>query len=218
MEQTDFIIWGSSGHAKVLADLIKSIGGVVRCLVDNDPAAIPAVGGVPLLHGERALREWLCRFDNPPPFAGAIAIGGDRGADRRAIASCFTTLSISLPPLIHPRAIVSPSAIIGFGSQVLANSVVAAECVIGNAVIINNSANIDHECRVADGAHIAPGAVLCGCIVVEQDAFIAAGATVLPRTTIGHSATVGAGAVVTRDVPAHAIVVGVPATPITRRQ
>lgn len=46
---------------------------------------------------------------------------------------------------------------------------------------------------------------------VRRRASIGSNATILPGVTIGESAMVGAGAVVTRDVPDHAIVVGVPA-------
>lgn len=48
-------------------------------------------------------------------------------------------------------------------------------------------------------------------IVIEHDAWIGANAIILPGVTIGAFAIVGAGAVVTKDVPAYAIVVGVPA-------
>jgi acetyltransferase-like isoleucine patch superfamily enzyme len=47
--------------------------------------------------------------------------------------------------------------------------------------------------------------------LVKQGASIGANATIICGVTIGEYAMVGAGAVVTRDVPAYALVVGVPA-------
>jgi acetyltransferase-like isoleucine patch superfamily enzyme len=62
-------------------------------------------------------------------------------------------------------------------------------------------------------SRLAPGLIkpIRGRIVVEDDAWIGAGAIVLPNVTIGEGAVVGAGAVVTRDVPPFTVVVGVPA-------
>jgi acetyltransferase-like isoleucine patch superfamily enzyme len=50
-----------------------------------------------------------------------------------------------------------------------------------------------------------------GSILVKKNAWIGAGATILPGITIGENAIVAAGAVVTKDVPANAIVGGIPA-------
>ncbi|RDZ34009.1 MULTISPECIES: DUF2255 family protein [unclassified Haloferax] len=50
-----------------------------------------------------------------------------------------------------------------------------------------------------------------GEVVVERNAWIGAGATILPDVTIGENSVVAAGAVVTKDVPANTVVAGVPA-------
>jgi acetyltransferase-like isoleucine patch superfamily enzyme len=53
-----------------------------------------------------------------------------------------------------------------------------------------------------------------GHVAIEDDAWIGAGAIILPNVTIGEAAVVGAGAVVTKDVPPRTIVVGNPARPL----
>ncbi len=54
-------------------------------------------------------------------------------------------------------------------------------------------------------------------IVVEEDVFLGARVTVLPGVTIGRGAAVGAGSVVTKDVPAEVVVAGNPARVIRAR-
>lgn len=54
-------------------------------------------------------------------------------------------------------------------------------------------------------------------VVIGHDVWVGHGAVVMPGVTIGNGSIVGANAVVTRDVPAYAIVAGVPARPLRRR-
>ncbi len=206
-----FVLWGSAGHAKVLADLVGLQGGKVIALFDNDFDATSSVSGAVLYHGEKGFREWLTLQKSLKNIGAALAIGGVRGKDRQELAQALIEAGLSLPMLIHPSAVVSESASIGMGSQVLANTVVAADSILGNLCIVNNSANIDHECILGNGVHIAPGAVLCGSVSVGGNSMVGAGAIVLPNTKIGENVLVGAGAVVTRDIPDGFIVSGNPA-------
>lgn len=104
---------------------------------------------------------------------------------------------------------------------------------LGSRVKVQNYALIYHGATVEDGVFIGPRVCLTndklpraitpsgalkgtddwevGRIVVRYGASIGAGAILLPGVTIGRFAMVGAGAVVTRDVPDHGLVVGQPA-------
>lgn len=210
-EYKSYVLWGSSGHAKVLADIIRLRGGSVVALFDNNPESVSCLPEVPLFRGVVGFSEWLASQASLADTCAALAIGGTSGSDRHDIAQKFKTAGLSLPSLIHPCAAVAESAQLGDGCQILSHAVVAVDVSMGHVCIVNTSASVDHECRLGIGVHIAPGAVLCGCVSVGDNVMIGAGAVVLPRVCIGDGALIGAGAVVTRDVPAGAVVVGNPA-------
>lgn len=207
------VVWGGRGHALVVAELVGTRTQPIAVVVDRDPSITSPLGGVPLVTGHEGLDGWLRTWEGPP-LAFAVAIGGGRGADRRALHQHLIDRGLTAAPLVHPAAHVTTTATIGPGSQVLAGAVVAAAAALGTQVIVNTAASVDHECHLDDGAHIGPGATLAGDVHVERDAFVGAGATVLPGLRIGTGAVVGAGAVVTRDVAPRTIVVGVPAREI----
>jgi len=218
MNEKRFVLWGSAGHAKVLADLIRSRRGRIEALFDNNPGARSCLPGVPIYHGPEGFSFWLERHNSGAEIFGVIAIGTIAREDRLIIASYMQNYGIKMISLIHPTASVSQTSSVGFGCQILANSVVAADVNIGNLCILNNSCNVDHECIIGDNVHIAPGAVLCGCITIGKNVMIGAGSVILPRISIGDNSTIGAGSVVTSDVKSNEIVAGSPARIIRKNK
>jgi sugar O-acyltransferase (sialic acid O-acetyltransferase NeuD family) len=210
-EGMNFVLWGSAGHAKVLADLIRLKEGRVSALFDNSPTAKNSLPDVPLFRGRQGFADWLQQQSSVLEISAAIAIGGNKGADRQEIMRQFKAAGLRLPNLIHPTATVAVSAKMGEGCQILAHAILAPDVCMGAVCIINHGASVDHECKLENGVHVAPGAVLCGCVQVGENSMIGAGAVVLPRISIGQGALVGAGAVVTRNVPDRAVVFGNPA-------
>ena len=214
-ESKRYVLWGSAGHAKVLDEAIRQRGHQVIALFDNSPSATSVLKDVELVGGIDDFDPWIKTIGDRGDVCGLVAIGGARGQARRIVQSLFSQHGLNIPPLVHPKAFVADTARLGFGSQVLAHALVAPYADIGDACIINHKASIDHECRIADGAHVAPGATLCGCVLVDENVMIGAGSLILPRLRIGRDSIVGAGAVVTRDVPSGVVVVGNPAN-VTR--
>ena len=84
---------------------------------------------------------------------------------------------------------------------------IGARVGIGPGVRILTS----HHREAGRGVPILFAPVEVASVVIDDDADLGVGAIVLPGVTVGRGAQVGAGAVVTRDVPPYAVVVGVPA-------
>lgn len=121
---------------------------------------------------------------------------------------------------------VMPGAVIGERCNLGQNVVVMSGTVIGNNVKIQNNVSIYEGVTLEDDVFCGPSCVFTNVInprshvsrkreylptLVKRGASIGANATIICGATIGEFAFVGAGAVVRGDVPAHALVVGVPA-------
>jgi sugar O-acyltransferase (sialic acid O-acetyltransferase NeuD family) len=202
------IVWGGTGQAKIVRPIIEYYNSEIIVIFDDTPNLAPPFPDIPLLHGKDDFKKWKNRIKG---VGHCIAIGNPNGRVRISISKMLIK-SGSMPiTIVHPTAFISDNSIIGEGTQIMAGSIISPEVVIGKQCIINTKASVDHECILSDGVEIAPGATLCGLVKVKTNAWICAGATILPRITIGKDAIVGAGAVVTKDVPENTTVVGVPA-------
>lgn len=206
----EMIFWGATGQAKVLRECFNNSMKLIA-LFDNNNNIVSPFEDVPLYYGENGFKEWFLSQRKDMTIGFLVAIGGSYGRERLEIQAYLE--SYSLKPLVarHRTAFLAESVTIGLGSQILANSSVCVETFIGRGCIINTGAIVDHECHIDDGVHIGPGARLAGCVKVERFSMIGMGAVVLPRIRIGEGAIVGAGSIVTKDVPPHTVVIGNPA-------
>jgi len=104
---------------------------------------------------------------------------------------------------IGPNAYIGPNCVL-FG---------AAGIEIGEAALISPGVVItshQHSFR-SDKTDIREQPLIFASVAIERDVWIGANATILPGVRLGHGCVVGAGAVVTRDVPPRRVVLGVPA-------
>lgn len=141
------------------------------------------------------------------------------------------------PSIIHDTAEIGPYTVVWHFAVIREFTKIGARCAIGSAAYIGHATVLGDDVRVQDKAHLTDhmvignrvyiGALVVTMndkyprvnnpgftrqdIVIEDDASIGCGAVILPGVRIGKGAMVGAGAVVTKDVPPYRTVVGNPA-------
>ena len=122
---------------------------------------------------------------------------------------------------------VMPGAVIGKHCSLGQNVVVMGGTTIGNNVKIQNNVSIYEGVEIEDDVFCGPSMVFTNVVnprshvsrkhefqrtLVRRGSSIGANATIVCGVTLGEYCFIGAGAVVTKDVPAHALMVGVPAS------
>ena len=199
-------LYGAGGHAKVIAEILESMGKTIYGLFD-DNQNIKELNGMNVEKGIRISEEnTFCALEYPI----VISIGNNK--ERAEIVDLLNnSFDARFGKAIHPTAIISPSASIAEGVMILHGSIIQADTIIGKHVLVNTAASIDHENVIGDYAHVSPHATLCGRVHVGEGTHIGAGAVILPNLKIGKWCKIGAGAVVICDIPDFTTAVGNPA-------
>jgi acetyltransferase-like isoleucine patch superfamily enzyme len=140
---------------------------------------------------------------------------------------------------VHPSVTIGENSFVWSFAVICRDVVIGDNCVVGSGVYIGKGCKIGNNVRIQDKAHITDRMIIEDdvfigpCAVTMNDKYpvvnnpeyvafppyfekgcsIGSNATILPGVRIGAYAIVGAGAVVTKDVPAYIVVFGVPAIP-----
>ncbi len=202
---TPVFIFGAGPQGRVLLDIVRSDARRVAAgfLDDRPDRAGVAIAGLPVFHAT----EWLA--GGPRPAAVVVAIGNN--AMRMTVAARITAAGYALYTAIHSSATIAHDVEIGAGSVLCMQAAVGTGCRLGTNVVINTATTLDHDSIVEDGAYLSPGVHSAGHVHVGRQAFVGAGAILLPGVRIGDEAIVGAGSIVLEDVPARSLSYGTPA-------
>ncbi len=120
-------------------------------------------------------------------------------------------LGFAFDSVVHPTVVMSPWVRVAEGCILCAGSILTAQIDVGPHTIVNLACTVGHDSRLGRLVTISPGVHVSGHVTIEDRAFVGSGAVVIENVRIGAGAVIGAGSVVTKDVPPQVLAVGVPA-------
>ena len=131
---------------------------------------------------------------------------------RKKLYDKFTKIGGKFESTISPKASIgSYDVSIGKGTNILSGAILSNSTNIGKGCIIYYNSIITHDCNIGDFVEISPSATILGRVIIDSFTQIGANVTILPNLNIGKNVIVGAGSVVTKDIPDNSLVIGIPA-------
>lgn len=200
---------GTGGFAREVAPLAVAQAGAANVCHLAIESGEDAVNGVPVILQAEATPDTVVSI----PIADA--------AVRRRIDAEMTAAGRSFVSIVAPTCVFRGPSQIGEGAILCDHVVITANVVIGRHFHANLFSYVAHDCVIGDFVTLAPRVCVNGNTVIEDDVYVGTGAVLKQGTPdrplrIGRGAVIGMGAVVTKDVPAGAVVVGNPARPLDR--
>jgi sugar O-acyltransferase (sialic acid O-acetyltransferase NeuD family) len=213
---TKIVVVGGGGLGREVLALLRACNGAskrweIMGFLDADQTLTGKQINGTLVLGQDSWCE--ANRDESLRFVGAV--GNPRLRSR--IVERLTAMSCKFASVIHPDVRIPDSVHIGVGSVIMAGTYFTTDAKIGSHVIIYPNCCITHDVSIADFCMIPPGCNLSGAAILETGVELGAGVSVLPGRRIGEWTIVGAGSVVTQDIPAYSTAVGVPCRVIKQR-
>lgn len=201
-------IYGAGGFGREVAWLAESCGREVAFFIDDHPSTA-AINDIPVIDLQTLAAEHR---------DVEVALGIGSPASRERVARRVADAGFAFAQLIHPRAEHSRWIRWGAGVTICAGNILTTNITLGDHVQINLDCTIGHDARLDDFATLAPGVHVSGWVFIGRRAYLGTGASVINGTAdapivIGDDAVIGAGACVTKSIPAGVTAVGVPARP-----
>ncbi len=208
-----YAVYGASGCGRGIMPLAREQlcrkGVAPERLVFVDDGAVSSS-----MNGQRVLP--YADFLAEPASKRHIVLAIANGAVRERLAARCTADSIQPWSVAAASVVVMDAVVIGEGAALSPFVTITSNIRIGKHFHANLYSYVEHDCVIGDFVTFAPGVKCNGNIVIEDHAYIGAGAVIKhgkpgSPLVIGRGAVVGMGAVVTQSVPTGVTVVGNPA-------
>jgi sugar O-acyltransferase (sialic acid O-acetyltransferase NeuD family) len=204
------IVVGAKGLAKEILEIFYRNGQLENLfffdnVTPNSPEKL--FSRFPIL---RSMDDVLAVFKRLQNSSFSLGLGSP--ILRYQLTNAFQKIGGQLESVISPNTEVGNfGTSIAPGAVILAGSVITNNVSIGTGCLINPGVSISHDSSLGRFVELSPGARITGNCTIGDFCSIGTNASVLPKIRLGVNVVVGAGAVVTRDIPDNSLVVGVPA-------
>ena len=203
------LIVGAKGFAKEVLEVLYQLNDIENVVFYDDVSEdLPKqlYERFDILRNAEEVKEYFQNVDN----RFTIGIGGP--VLRKKMFDKFTGLGGVFTSTISPKANIGNFGNeIEDGSNVMTGTVITNDIHLGKGVLVNLNCTIGHDSTIGDFVEMSPGVHVSGNCKIGSYSNIGTNASILPKITIGENVIVGAGSVVTKDVPSNSLVVGVPA-------
>ncbi len=220
MPPKQIAIYGAGGFAREVAWLIQSCNENIEmyhigCFIDDKSTTQGKV-----LNGIQVISLEMARKQNP--FANIIG-GVGLPKTRQILMEKAAAAGFGFETIIHPRVERSRWIKIGIGTVICAGNILTTNIDIGQHVQLNLDCTIGHDVIMGDYTTLAPGVHISGWVHFGKRVYVGTGAVIINGTEdkpilIGDDSVVGAGTVVTKNVPPGVTVTGVPAKPMQKKK
>jgi len=205
----DLVIVGAGGFGREIAWQISELGQYsILGYIDSDARLQgQKINGLPVLGDSQwllGLRDEIC---------AVICIGNSRSR-KHVYNELSKNPNINFPTIIASNVRYSNSVTFGQGCIICLSTVLTVNITLGDFVIANLDCTIGHDAVLENFATLYPSVNVSGGVHVKACAEIGTGANIIQGKTIGENTIIGAGAVVTKDIPSNCTAVGTPAKPI----
>lgn len=165
------------------------------------------INGYPVLGGIKAVNEIKEKI-------GIVAAIGLPSLKKNLLTQIVNPL-IYYPTLIHPNVLIGSDEVnIGEGTIICAGNILTVNINIGKHVILNLACTVGHDTNIGNYSSFMPAVNISGEVNILEGVYVGTGAKIINQLEIGANTIVGAGAVVSKSLPAHCTAVGIPAKPI----
>jgi len=141
----------------------------------------------------------------------AVAIGYKHRRFRKEVFEYLKSCQVPVATFVHPSSHVEKSAVIKEGSIVLVDCTIDMNAEVRENVFLSSRCFVSHHVTLGSHTYCAPCVNLAGNTEVGECCFLGINMTSIDGINIGMNVQTAAGSVLTKDVPSHVLVAGVPA-------